>query len=287
MSQKRKIFVSLMGIVALFILALSSSTVNPNGRVLAQEEVEEPITFMQYDQVNELEKKIMKNEIVNETYTLAEPRLEVRGYDGRDGNPWMASMTSNGVAAVESMDYVVTTDYDGNVISKTPLLGTNRTDEGEPAVLQYGSKTVVGAIFDATMTTYGVDCYGCVMAEDGSGGTSAGIRLHPEKGVMVNGNWQAGIQYGDYYIVAADPSIPLCSILEISNHGYTGQGLTPGVPFKAIVLDRGGAIKGAKLDLYKGSESDVASLHVNHRINKPHVEVVRVGGRSTKNNCYL
>ena len=68
--------------------------------------------------------------------------------------------------------------------------------------------------FSPKITTYGVDCYGCG-GESGRGGTSLGVALDLTLGVqMPDGSWQPGIRYGNYYIVAADPSIPLCSILK-------------------------------------------------------------------------
>ena len=40
---------------------------------------------------------------------------------------------------------------------------------------------------------------------------------------------------GNYYIVAADPSIPLCSILKISDHGLSGSGITPDQPYYCLL----------------------------------------------------
>ena len=45
-------------------------------------------------------------------------------------------------------------------------------------------------------------------------------------------------------------------MVEISEHKFNGQGLTPGEPFLAIVADRGGAVKGSTIgDLFTGSEA--------------------------------
>ena len=65
-----------------------------------------------------------------------------------------------------------------------------------------------------------------------------------------------GITYEGYYIIATSKAIPLCTIVEISNHTIEGKGIKKGVPFKAIVLDRGSAIQGSKTDLFVGSEKD-------------------------------
>lgn len=155
--------------------------------------------------------------------------------------------------------------------------------EEEKKRLEEEAKNSKGS-FDARITTYGVDCYGCG-GEDGSGGTSAGVSLDVNAGVkMPDGSWQQGIKFGRYYIVAADPSIPLCSTLEISNHGMSGSGISPDEPFYAIVLDRGGAIKGGILDLYIGLESSGAVVPVEKTV--PHVEIMQLGNR-VGNTCPL
>lgn len=139
--------------------------------------------------------------------------------------------------------------------------------------------------FTPMTTTYGVDCYGCG-GEDGRGGTSLGVTLDADMGVMMpDGSWQRGIRYGKYYIIAADPSIPLCSIIKISNHGLSGSGISPDKPYYAIVLDRGGAIYGSHLDLYIGRENSGAIVKVKQ--TTPKAEIIRVGGKSGPRSCAL
>lgn len=139
--------------------------------------------------------------------------------------------------------------------------------------------------FDARITTYGVDCYGCGGEVDGNGGTSVGVSLDANAGVLLpNGVWQPGIKFGSYYIVAADPNIPLCSTLKISNHGMSGSGIQPNEPFYAIVLDRGGAIKGGILDLYIGLEASGNVVPVQKTV--PRVEILQLGQRQG-NTCPL
>lgn len=133
-------------------------------------------------------------------------------------------------------------------------------------------------------TTYGVDCYGCG-GEDGRGGTAHGVVLDANAGVLVNGKWQPGIQYGPYYIIAADPSIPMCSIVKIENHGLSGSGITPDKPYYAIVLDRGGAIYGNHIDLYTGWEN---SSYVQKVANTQAVaEIIRYGGSTGYGSCAI
>ncbi|MGL5978564.1 MAG: 3D domain-containing protein [Erysipelotrichaceae bacterium] len=243
------------------------------------------VVFKTYEEVPEIQDPMSDLEVITEKTKLNNPKTEIRAYDGRAGLSWMASKISNGTPSYLTQDYIVTRNSDGEEISKTPVLGSETVIASEPAVIQYGSQVVVGATFDPRMTTYGVDCVGCYVNDDGVGGTALGVKLSLTQGVMQNnGSFQSGIKYGNYYMVAADPSIPLCSVVEITNHGYSGDGLQAGVPFRAIVVDRGGAIQGAKLDLYVGSEKQ-NNVSVNYSINNPHVTVLRVGGKISARQC--
>ena len=139
--------------------------------------------------------------------------------------------------------------------------------------------------FQPYTTTYGIDCYGCNYV-NGRGGTASGVALDSNLGVrMPDGSWQPGIRYGKYYIVAADPSIPMCSILKISNHGLSGSGISVNEPYYAIVLDRGGAIHGTHIDLYIGLESSGAIRKVQN--TTPSAEIIRLGGQTGAGSCAL
>lgn len=138
--------------------------------------------------------------------------------------------------------------------------------------------------FTPRITTYGLDCYGCG-GEDGTGNTAIGVPLSNSLGVLQpNGSWRAGIKYGNYYIIAADKSIPMCSIVKISNHGLSGSGISPNRPYYGIVLDRGGGIYGNHIDLYIGTENSKAIVPVQS--TTPLAEVVRLGGQQGK-GCAL
>ncbi len=131
-------------------------------------------------------------------------------------------------------------------------------------------------IFYPRTTLYGVDCYGCNVREDGTGNTAIGVMLNPNLGVMQSdGTWKEGLTYDGYYIIAADPSIPFYSIIEISNHGLSGMGFSPDVPIQAMVLDRGGGIKGAHLDLYIGSETFIGNISISG--SQPVAKILRYG----------
>lgn len=143
------------------------------------------------------------------------------------------------------------------------------SDEAVAEVVSEGS-------FEIKTTLYGVDCYGCNVREDGTGNTATGVQLNPAWGVLQSdGTWKSGLTYDGYYIIAMDASVPFYSIVEISNHGYSGMGLSPDQPIQCIVLDRGGAITGNHVDLYIGSEQNVNQIHYNGA--KPVAKILRYG----------
>jgi 3D (Asp-Asp-Asp) domain-containing protein len=130
-----------------------------------------------------------------------------------------------------------------------------------PTIYQYGAKVAIGSYFyTSIITRYGYDCAGCNIGLDGAAGTSSGIRVKNVSVRQANGSYLDGLTYEGYYIVAADKAFPFCTVLEIENKNMRGYGLVPGEPFKAIVLDRGGAIKTTHLDLYAGSERNLSII---------------------------
>ncbi len=125
----------------------------------------------------------------------------------------------------------------------------------------------------AYITTYGTDCIGCYN-NNGFGGTAGGIKVSFDSVQQANGSWQDGLTYEGYYIVAANGAIPFGSIVKVSNHGYSGEGLVPGQPFYAIVADRGSMTMN-HLDLFVGSQVS-NNISIN-RSYDPVMELVRYG----------
>lgn len=108
-------------------------------------------------------------------------------------------------------------------------------------ILQYGSTNPV--IFNGTMTGYGPDCVGCT-----------GKVYCPPRNDVRNGNiYFNDNEYGNVRIVAADHSIPCGTMVKVSG-GKLSETMT------AIVLDRGGVIKGTLMDLLMASERDSAAV---------------------------
>lgn len=218
-----------------------------------------------------------KVEVTTEEEILVSSEVKYVDYDGREGIDWIASKTSEPVNGTIETTYKMVVSEDGKVLSKEKVSGKRKVTPAQPAIMQFGGTVSEGSEFFPRTTTYGVDCIGCSGEASGRGATAAGVKLSITDGVLQsNGTWKSGIKYGDYYIVAADQSIPIGSILEISNHGYSGYGLTPGVPFYAMVLDRGGGVWRNHLDLYSGSQK-VGGLSINRRIHKPKAKIISLG----------
>lgn len=219
--------------------------------------------------------KVVKETV--KTVSAEMPEMVYAEYDGGEGIPWIASYVE-GSSEMSSEEFFVTYDEFGNVISKTAVLGSKIETAAVAPKMQFGGTVSVGSEFYPYITTYGIDCDGCYINPEGNGSTSVGVTVNKDAVLQPNGEMKDGITYAGYYIVAADPSIPLCSIVTISNHGYSGEGLSEGVPFKAIVLDRGGAIVGSRLDLFKGSEVE-HEIAVNRSYSNIKVVIERVGGK--------
>lgn len=122
-------------------------------------------------------------------------------------------------------------------------------------VLKYGPTNPVK--FEGMMTGYGPDCKGC------SGFSGCSPRQNLKNGnVYFNDNI-----YGKVRIVASSSKIPCGSIVKISNSTLSNKVIT------AVVLDRGGAIQGTKMDFLEESEKKAL------RVGKQTVtyEIVRWG----------
>ena len=136
----------------------------------------------------------------------------------------------------------------------------------------------LGSVYSPSrVTRYGFDCAGCRVSSGGYSKTAGGILISGDKVRQANGEWQTGLTYGGYHIVATSRSIPMFSILKISDHPFSGQGITAGQPFYAIVGDRG--VGGTSLDLFVGTQSNINAItqRGNPSRSNTKVEIVRFG----------
>ena len=100
-----------------------------------------------------------------------------------------------------------------------------------------------GTTFTGRLTTYGGDCKGC------GGSSSSGLKLSAKTGVNNTNSPYLTYKGKKYYCLAADRSIPFGTVIKISNHNLKTSSTIYG-----IVVDRGGAIKRNKIDIFNGSE---------------------------------
>ncbi len=114
--------------------------------------------------------------------------------------------------------------------------------------------------FIGELTAYGPDCRGC----DGRGYTAQGYNI------IENSIYYEDETFGTLRIVAADRKFYFGTVVRISGVNFFQE------PFLAIVLDRGGAITGNKMDLAFETEKnpDVFEVGISRNVK---YEVLRYG----------
>lgn len=145
----------------------------------------------------------------------------------------------NTVKAVQSSRII---KLDTVVINENKFININSINE---LISQYESKIA----FTGTLTGYGPDCVGC----------SGKVACSPYQDVRSGNIYYEDNTYGILRILAADPSIPCGSIIEISNF--------MGTNFYGIVLDRGSAIQGLTMDLLYETETNIKNIGRQNNIN--------------------
>lgn len=196
-----------------------------------------------------------------------------------NGVPWLISLTDEGSPEVTYQTYESTFNQAGELLSRILVPYSTVVNEARPRTYSYGSVVKEGAYFTSRKaTSYGVDCVGCGGEDDGYGGTSVGIQMSTTSVRQSDGTWKEGITYDGYYLIAADKSIPLCTVVEISNHKWSGKGLVRGESFLALVVDRGGAVTGSDIDLFVGSERNSGVKNGSQKGTR--VEIVSFGQRA-------
>jgi len=148
-------------------------------------------------------------------------------------------IVQEGVSGVKEITYRIT--YQNDEVVAEEVVGETIVSEPINEVTGYGV-VQVGSTFTGRLTSYGADCYGC------SGRTAAGVDV--TNGVNNSGKATYTLNGNEYYVLAADSSIPFGTIIKVSNHNYSISD-----PFYGIVLDRGGDINGSKVDLYYGLQN--------------------------------
>ncbi|RHM61292.1 MULTISPECIES: G5 domain-containing protein [Coprobacillaceae] len=134
------------------------------------------------------------------------------------------------------------TYQNGQIVSKQ-LVSSTVVSPVSDTIIETGV-VQPGAYFTGKLTTYGGDCAG------GSGIGASGVSLSPTTGVQGSNTAKLRFNGQSYYCLAADPSIPFGTIIEIRNHNLSIEPVAYG-----IVVDRGGAIKKNHIDIFNGTEA--------------------------------
>lgn len=181
---------------------------------------------------------------------------------------WGSTVVQKGENGEVEKTYLVTY-ANGKEVNKTEL-SSKVLKEPVDKIIRHDT-IAKGTVFTGKLTTYGGDCTGC------SGGSSSGVKLSAKTGVNNSNSPFLTYKGEKYYCIAADRSIPFGTIIEISNHNLS-------IPSKAkaIVVDRGGAIKGTAIDIFKGSEKGGKTYFRGGTTKKATFKVLEIGSGKAK-----
>lgn len=188
---------------------------------------------------------------------------EIEYVDSTDPNLFGTRVKSEGQEGIKEVIYKKRL-INGKEV-KREKIGSEVTKEPVAAVVERGT-VGTGVTFTGRLTRYGADCVGC------GNRTASGLYV-TTNGVENSGKVTMSYNGGEYYVLAADGSIPFGSILKVSNHGFSIPD-----PFYGIVLDRGGAITGTNVDVFCGGES--ASFFSGGTSYSTQFEIVALGNGS-------
>lgn len=190
------------------------------------------------------EEVVQQNDLIKITRveTKTKTQIETLEYSTvtKGSGSWTKTIEQEGKNGKVKRTYLLT--YANGKETNKKLIKEEIIEKPVDKVIRYGGVSD-GTTFTGRLTTYGGDCRGC-------GGTSStGIKLSPKTGVNNSNSPYLYYKGRKYYCLAADRSIPFGTVIKISNHNLNTDGTIYG-----IVVDRGGAIKGNKVDIFKGSE---------------------------------
>lgn len=178
---------------------------------------------------------------------------------------WTTTPVQQGRNGVLRKTYKVTYENEEEVSKE--FVSSVVVKEAQNKILKKGTSIKKGTTFQGRLTTYGGDCKGC------GGRASCGLKLSGKTGV--NGTKSPYLTYKGkkYYCLAADRSIPFGTIIKITNHN-----LKTSKTIYGIVVDRGGAIKKNKIDIFKGSEKKKGKQYIKGGTSyNTKYEIVSVG----------
>lgn len=182
-------------------------------------------------------------------------------YKGSGG--WTKTVTQEGEDGLVKKTYLITY-ANKKEISRKVVKEEIIKEPVHKVITKGGIK--VGTTFTGRLTTYGGDCTGC------RGGSSSGVKLSATTGVNNSNSPFLTYKGKKYYCLAADRSIPFGTVIKITNHRLKLNSTIYG-----IVVDRGGAIKGNKIDIFKGSEKGGKQYFKGPTSNNAKFEIISIG----------
>lgn len=128
--------------------------------------------------------------------------------------------------------------------------------------------------FSGRLTLYGMDCVGCINY-DGVAYTSTGIGLKENAVLQPDGTWNTGITYNGRYIFGSNSAHQRCTLVTVTNHGYSGAGISVNEPIYGVIADIG-YVSYEHLDLFAGSEKNLLVSIVDGSVT-PQVTITGYG----------
>lgn len=176
---------------------------------------------------------------------------------------WTKTVVQEGQDGKVKRTYLLT--YANDKETNRQLVKEEIIEKPVDKIIRYGGISQ-GTTFRGRLTLYGGDCRGC------GGTSSSGVSLSPSTGVNQSNSPYLYYKGKKYYCLAADRSIPFGTIIKISNHNLN----TPSTIY-GIVVDRGGAIKGNKVDIFNGSEHSGKKYFNGGTSHDTQFEIVSLG----------
>lgn len=220
------------------------------------------------DTVNkDLNSLIEQNDLLKitrvETKTLTkEEKIPYKTVEKGSGG-WSRSVVQEGQDGLVKRTYLIT--YANNKETSRKVIEEEIIKAPVDKVIKKGG-IQKGTTFTGRLTTYGGDCTGC------GGSSASGLKLSPVTGVNNSNSPYLTYKGKKYYCLAADRSIPFGTVIKIYNHNLNTESTIYG-----IVVDRGGAIKGNKIDIFKGSEGSGKKYFSGGTSHNTKFEIVSIG----------
>lgn len=215
----------------------------------------------------ELDSLVEQNDLLKITRVMTktivkEEKIPYKTVEKGSGG-WTKSVVQEGTNGVVKKTYLVT--YANNKETSRKVIKEEVVKEPVNKIIQHGGISK-GTTFTGRLTTYGGDCNGC------GGYSSSGVKLSASTGVNNSHSPYLTYKGKKYYCLAADRSIPFGTIIKITNHNLSTSSTIYG-----IVVDRGGSIKGNKIDIFKGSEKSGKSYFSGSTSYNTKFEIVSIG----------